>query len=982
MPGLFWTAVTPGTYLKKTDNTLKGDCRMIDAIRWVLVAALLALAAGGAFADEPFDRQLEADWLAQIDRLSAAAPQKAAPRAASAATADDAAGGVDGVKDGKWGFHTDNQKDPWWQVDLGEARAIGRVVIYNRCDALAERNSRIMVLLSDEGKSWRQVYSHNGKVFFGESDGKPLSVSLDGARARFVRLALPGTSYFHLDEVEVYAPGDGKADLALGKPADQSSTSQWSTSQASSPRATDVTAAYPTAEVIRRGRHLAADLAGRGVDAGAAAAEFDAVDMALKAPGAGIGGQSGKELYFRAHRAVRKLALSNPLLNFDSVLITKRQPGQYSHMSDQNYGWWSRPGGGIYILDGLKSAEPTPRCLTGGFEPGSFLGPALSYDGRKVLFAWCKYYPRVAGLKDKADKANIPEDAFYHVYEMNADGSGVRRLTHGKYDDFDARYLPEGKIVFLSTRRGQFFQCGKSSAMATLSADLPDSYVRCGGGKSRPVAVYTLHVMDQDGADMRAISAFENFEWNPAVANDGRILFARWDYVDRHNNAFMSLWATNPDGTNPQAIYGNFTRSPHAVFEAKSIPNSNKIIFTAAAHHSITGGSLVLLDPDVGQDGSSPLTRLTPEVCFPEADGWPKNYYATPWPLSETYYLTSWSPVPLRHEGGANVGAATGVYLFDAFGNLVLIHRDKDISTTSPIPLRPRPIPPILTSLSGRETPDGASQGGHGRMLLVDVYQGLTGIRRGTVKRLRIIGVPAKVQPEMNQPSIGLTAEDPGKCVLGTVPVESDGSAYFHIPGGVNVFFQALDSQGRAVQTMRTVTYVQPGQTLSCIGCHEPRSAAPSGRPIAAAREPSKITLGPDGSWPVQFDRLVQPVLDKHCVRCHKPGGEAKAIAKLDLTAQKSYASLLKHSGLANAVQSRYLAGRSGVNDCVAMSSPLPGMFLSDKPHSDVRLSPEEMDRLVTWLDTYAQRLGSFSVAQERQLQLLRKQWSDILATP
>ena len=146
--------------------------------------------------------------------------------------------------------------------------------------------------------------------------------------------------------------------------------------------------------------------------------------------------------------------------------------------------------------------------------------------------------------------------------------------------------------------------------------------------------------------------------------------------------------------------------------------------------------------------------------------------------------------------------------------------------------------------------------------------------------------MPPKVQPHMNSPSLGVSAEDPGKFVLGTAPVEADGSAFFRVPSGVPVFFQALDADGLAVQTMRSLTYVQPGQTLACVGCHEQRDTAPlpRGLPLAALREPSQLTPGPDGSWPLRFDQLVQPVLDRHCVSCHKPGVENAAAAAFDLT--------------------------------------------------------------------------------------------------
>jgi hypothetical protein len=186
-----------------------------------------------------------------------------------------------------------------------------------------------------------------------------------------------------------------------------------------------------------------------------------------------------------------------------------------------------------------------------------------------------------------------------------------------------------------------------------------------------------------------------------------------------------------------------------------------------------------------------------------------------------------------------------------------------------------------------------------GRVLMQNVSRGLTGIAPGTVKTLRVVAVPPKVQPHMNNPSLGISNEDPGKFVLGTVPVEADGSANFRLPSGVPVFFQALDASGVAVQTMRTLTYVVPGQTLACVGCHDGREASPpvGQLVLAATREPSKITPGPDGSWPLRFDKLVQPVLDHLCVECHRPDAKDAQAAKLDLTPARAYDSLLGFGG-------------------------------------------------------------------------------------
>lgn len=921
--------------------------------RGSFMLCLVLIGALGQASGAGRQQQIEADW-----QLQEAGRKPISPK-------DDALGAVDGVKDGKWAFHTGLDNPPWWQVDLGREQTLDRVLIFNRCDA-ADRCSRLLVLLSADGKDWRQAYQHDGSVFYGATDGKPLSVPLAAQKARFVRLQLPTQQFLHLDEVEVYGTEDPARNLALWQEADQSSLSTWSKATVRpGPQSEPV---YHLEKVVERGRLLSADLRTRGVNTLACDRELDAVVLAASAPKAHRG-----TLWRRARWAVRRLALRNPLLDFDSLVFVKRAASSFSHMSDQYYGWWSRPGGGVCVLSGLKTDDPQVRCLTESFPVGSFLEPELSCDGKQILFAYCKYYPEVASIRDKQTKENLPEDSFYHVYQMNVDGSGLRQLTRGRYDDFSARYLPSGEIVFLSTRRGQFLQTGVGSAAATLTGTLPDSYVRCGGDPYRPVAVYTLHVMDAAGGKMRCISPFESFEWTPTVMRDGRILYARWDYVDRNNMPYMKLWSVNPDGTNPRAVYGNFTTDFHCAFEGRSVPNSEKILFTASGHHSITAGTLVLLDPQVACDGPEPLTRLTPEVSYPEVQGWPMTYYVSPFPLSEEYLLTAWSPVPIVSQGGTPAVNGPGLYLCDAFGNLELLYRDPDLGCLSPQPLRARPRPPVIASAVDWRRTDAS-------FVLQDVYRGLTGIVRGTVKALRIVGMPPKTQPNMNTPNLGVTSDDPGKYVLGTVPVEADGSAYFKVPAGASFFFQALDEQGRAVQTMRSLTCAQPGQTLSCVGCHDARNTAPSShRPVAVARGVSRVVPGPAGSWPLRYDRLVQPVLDRRCVSCHSPSAAESAATRFDLTASRSYANLISWGkpSLAEHVRKCYGAGRSVPGEGGAVSSSLLAKLQAG--HHGVDLAADDRSRLITWMDTYAQTQGAFSPEQETQLLQLRADAANLL---
>ncbi|MBC8873450.1 MAG: discoidin domain-containing protein [Planctomycetes bacterium] len=915
--------------------------------------------------------QIEADWFRQDE------VRGVVDASGTAVTpAEDAAGACDGIKNGSYGFHTGREDKPWWQIDLGRSGPLDEMFIFNRCDGSAERATGLVVLLSNDAETWERVYQHDGVTFFGWPDKKPLVVPLGGRRARHVRIQLSeDNACLHLDEVEIY-PTTNHRNIALRMPTTQSSTSKWSSHPhfVKPPR-------FPVAQVVERGLSLAANLRRIGAD-------IDHDESTLRAaaeqwhqlPG-DASDATRRQLYLQARQDVRNMAFANPLLDFDDLLLVKRVPARfqtalnsrtYTHMSDQYYGWFSRPGGGLCVLEDFKTDTPRLRSLTDELPPGNIIRPDLSYNGKKVLFAYCRYHPGVSELEDKLDKSKIPENAFYHLYEMNLDGTGLRKLTRGKYDDFDGRYLPNGEIVFLSTRRGQYVQCGKSSAMASRDGELPDCYVRCGGDEYRPVAVYTLHVADADGGNLRQISPFEMFEWTPSIGHDGSILYARWDYVDRDAMPYMSLWSTRPDGTNTRAVFGNYTRSPHCIFEARAIPDSQKIIFTASAHHSNTAGSLVLLDPHKGFDGDAAMKRLTPEVPFPEIEAWPETYFVNPYPLSEDHYLVAWSDKPLANPGKEIGAADLGIYLFDSFGNLNLIHRDPTISSMYPIPIRPRPRPPVLGPEADWDGPQ------EGRILLTDVHKGLEGVPRGTVRALRLVGVPAKDHPVMNAPVMGLTRHDPGKFVIGTVPVESDGSAHFRVASGVPFFVQALDADGMAVQTMRSAIYVQPGEQLTCIGCHEPRNVAPPSVGVAAlGREPSRITPGPEGSWPLDFATLLGPVIENHCVRCHKPGTEG---ADCDLTEAHSYDSLTSYGepNLKTHVVTRHRQGRSIAGGCVARTSPLAKLLREQ--HYDVTLKPDEWERLITWMDTYAHRRGSFSEEQEQRLRQLRQRMAAVLA--
>jgi len=700
------------------------------------------------------------------------------------------------------------------------------------------------------------------------------------------------------------------------------------------------------------------------------------------------------------------------------MLFCKRVPTSYSHLVMQYFGWRARAGGGLFVLDRPGCSLACRDILDGKLSGGNVLEPRLSWDAQRIVFS----FVQVAGEEyDPARLDNAADEGFYHVYDVSVDGSGLRQLTRGPYDDLMPTYLPDGGIVFCSTRRR--------------------GYARCFGAQFSPRwHVYTLHRMDGGGGDLRALSFHDTNEWFPAVSSSGSILYSRWDYIDRDAVTHQNLWTTRPDGSNPQALWGNATAAPHCAFQIQPIPGSHKIAFTASAHHSIAAGSIVVVDPAVARDGEAALSRITPEIPFPEAESRDiREYYEAPWPLSEDDFLVGYSPLPLVWEPGANPANAVGICLLDRWGNRELIYRDPEIGSTNPCPLVPRPVPPALPSqlahkgispISERQvstggqtvgpkldvSPPGSGELAHngispiserqvssdgqaagpklglspsGEMILLDIYQGLAGVPRGNIRQLRVVQIFPKTTHVAGSPPIGLAGEENGRAILGTVPVEPDGSARFLVPAQRPLLFQALDANGFAYQTMRSVTYVQPGERVSCVGCHEGRMSTPVPSVALAAalrRGPSPLDPGPLGGRPFSFVEVVQPVLDQHCVRCH--GGE-KTEGKIDLTRTpagaftKSYLALCGDRDFwhtltnpTNAAEA--LVPRFGARNQIQVSPP-GGMYgalgsrllrLLQKGHYEVKLTPDDFSRLAAWIDLNAIFYGVNN--PEDQARLLR----------
>jgi hypothetical protein len=919
---------------------------------------------------------IRADWLDQDRRFgsgnTAESPEQRNARGVT--TAEDASGGCDGIKNGRYGFHVaSGEKDPWWQVDLGKQHRLDRVVIFNRTDGgTPPRTKTIRILVAGgegdrAGKDFKQVYQHDGTTFYGVSEKKPLVVSFKdkNVTARIVRLQIPGNCSFALDEIEVYPADDPQKNIALGRPADQKSVSQHSypgtfgeSAVVTAPQGGGFSLAH-TRAVIERGKGLVARLRSKADPGrlGPAPAELNRLEGRLaKLENAGdVPDAVRQEVYLEARRLTRKIAFSNPLLDFDKLLFIKRHDSVgVFHMCDQYYGCNAKPGGGLFVL--ADPFGPNPKLanllensvvekgrLTGDdLSTGAFLSPELSYDGRTILFAYtqAKAYEKYQGNTAYEWGPEIS----YHVFRVNVDGSNLVQLTDGPWDDFDPCFLPNGRIVFVTERRGGYLRCG------------------------RHCPVYTMYSMEPDGSDVICLSFHETHEWHPSVNNEGMIVYSRWDYVDRDTNIAHHIWTCYPDGRDPRSFHGNYPvrreSRPWMEMSIRAIPGSHKYVATTGSHHGNAFGSLVLIDPRIEDDlAMSQLVRLTPEVPFPESEGRPiRNYmcYATAWPLSEDDYLCVYDAEAKNR----------GIYWIDRFGNRELIYRDPSISCLSPIPLRPRHRPPVIPEATVQTAVARQAAGADrpATIALMNVYDSDFEWPTGTkIEALRVIQLLPKSTAPPNQPRIGVANQTNARAVLGTVPVEADGSAYFEAPAGMPIYFQALDGQGMAVQSMRSLTYVHPGERLTCLGCHERKHRPPAElqtRPLALRRAASKIRPDVDGSRPFSYPRLVQPVLDRNCVGCHQ---EKKA---LDLTGviegnfTRSYGNLAGKYGFYFHVSngsintgvhggSRSIAGKFG-----AQASEL--LKYMDQRHYGVKLSPEDYHRLVLWLDCNSEFLGSY----------------------
>ncbi|NQT85956.1 hypothetical protein HQ560_04280, partial [bacterium] len=612
------------------------------------------------------------------------------------------------------------------------------------------------------------------------------------------------------------------------------------------------------------------------------------------------------------------------------LLFAKRFNYLGIHIYDTYYKW--RPGGGIYVLENPSAprdqhkVRPVIDATTANtLGNGIYSEPELSWDATKLLFC---YKPTAGGSTS--------------IYEIAIDGSGLRRLSdptpycvdyrggHSGHHDVGPVYLPDGRILFTSTRRNGLVPC------ANIGVDI-------------------LHIMDPDGKNGHAISVNNVNEFDPSILPDGRILHGRWEYVDKTALTQQSLWTILPDGTSETALFANNLVRPEALLDPRPVPGSpNLVVASFTPHNAPPRGTIGIVDMHLGKNSPQAIVNLdTP--TNPTHD---RGNSCDPWPLSKDAILFS---------GNAKGHKLNAIVLDGPKTNRVLVLADPKIDLHSPMLVKPRTKPAIHSRIAERDEMTG-------RFFVQDIYQGLTGVKRGDVKWLRVIEETSRTgathgsgynQTFLLSAALAFSVKN----FLGVVPVDADGSAFFEAPSGRALYLHALDAEGRIVQSMRTFVQAAPGVTRSCIGCHEHKYSTPSniGDRTAHLREPSQLQPESWGSGFVDFPTMVQPILDKHCVSCH--GGEKGFGGGLDLSGGWTEHFNISYENLVSRRETQLTAHLISGIDCMngtanwsakifqprehgSGNAPLAQALVSGHKDRIPKLSRTERDQILAWIDT------------------------------
>jgi len=675
-------------------------------------------------------------------------------------------------------------------------------------------------------------------------------------------------------------------------------------------------------------------------------AQLDALEKAAKRPA----GERAREL----RKLQREALLANPLLGFSRLLLVTRKcrnPRDPGFPTNHECNSSLRRNGYDNEIAILSPVGPGGKLRT-LFRPkdGGYVGEVdLHWDADRLLFA-------------KSDRVN------WKIWEIGTDGTGLRQVSQmpNDVDAFDPCYLPDGRIVFGCTASYQSVPCWHGQKW-----------------------VSNLYVMNADGSGVRQLCFDQDHNFHPCVRNDGQVLYHRWDYTGISHIFFRQLMVMNPDGTGQRAIYGSNSWYPNSLYFPREIPgHPGKIICILSGYHGVHRmGQLVLLDTSRGAYEADGIVRrisgrgdpIRPMIRDNLVDGdWPK--FLHPYPLRDpstslragNYFLVScWM-------GGKS---SWGIYLADVFDNLVLVREEPGYALLEPVPLMKQPKPPIMVDRVDLTRSDGV-------VYLHNVYAGpgLEGVPRGTVTSLRVLAYHFGYRHLAGPDKIGYGGPWEAMRILGTVPLEADGSAVFRVPANTPLAVQALDAEGKAVQLMRSWFTLMPGEHLSCIGCHERvRDAVPSQVAVAARKPPGEVRpwYGPARGF--DFEREVQPVLDKHCVSCHngqhkgrpdlRSEREAKGyrgkrisglgVGRMHPKMRRKTNGFIRYTPAYDALLP-YIR-RVSVEDDVSLL--VPGEYHADtseliqmlrKGHQGVRLDREAWDRLVTWIDLNAPCHGTW----------------------
>lgn len=640
---------------------------------------------------------------------------------------------------------------------------------------------------------------------------------------------------------------------------------------------------------------------------------------------------------YKAYLAFRRKALlDNPAIDFDEILLVRRTKEGKSGLP-QN---WQGNTSTDYRLDNeiasLRIKDDRPAIKT-VYKPEQkvFVGDVdLHYNADKMLFS------------------SIDENGRWQIFEIGIDGKNMRQVTLGEADDidnYDPLYLPDGHIIFDST----------------------SGYhgVPCVSGKDY---VANLHIMDNDGKNVRRLTFDQDNSWCPVMLSNGRVMYLRWEYTDSAHYFSRLLMHMNPDGTSQTEYYGSNSYWPNALFYARPFPgSSSKFVGIVGGHHGVARfGEMVLFDVAKGRFEADGVIQRIPgygqKVEPIIKDGlvggsWPQ--FIHPFPINDKYFLVSAQTDQNKR--------FTGIYLVDIFDNMLLIKDEPGKLLLEPVPLKKTPVPPVIpdrVNLADKES----------TVFIQDIYagKGLRGVPHGQVKSLRVFQYEYAYRNVGGHYKIGYEGPWDVRRIIGTVPVFEDGSTIFKIPADTPVAVQPLDADGKALTIMRSWFVGMPGEFVSCVGCHEDQNKIPPAKRAIAANKAPMIPEPWHGSKRgFCFVREIQPVLDQYCVGCHS-GDKAKEKKIPDFSYSEDYVTIPG----ANKYSTSYLnlhpyVRRNGPEGDYHMLTPLefhantsPLIQKLEKGHHNVKLSDEAWDRLITWIDINVPFYGTWSEAMETSL--------------